>query len=333
MYYDTYRGKSGGRKTKRRKGCLSLCIGALLKLIALILVLALLAAGVLYIMPVSFMNIETPGTSLSLNSSLPGNRVNVLLLGLDYMEDSRQRSDSMIVASVGKGSVRLASILRDTLADIPGRGTSKINAAYATGGAEMSMRVVNETFGLNITNYVAIDLKTLVDLVDAVGGVDIEVKENELDQLNIYAYNTYKKIVKENPEKYAHYASSQPFTEAGTLHLNGLFATSYARIRKVGYDYARTSRQQEVIRAALKKIRSHIADPGMYADLFNIYRDSVQTNLSLPELISLAEKILLADEFETSRFPTEENRYDNGSSIEITNSEANRTSIYKFLYD
>ena len=334
MYYDTYRGRrqDGRRRRRRRRSCLGWLAGAFVRLLIFVLVLAVLAAGALYILPVSFLNIESPGSYLALNPSLPGDRVNILLMGLDYMEDGHQRSDSMIIASVGKDSVRLASILRDTRVEIPERGANKINAAYAMGGAEMSMRVVNETFGMNITNYVAIDLKTLVDLVDAVGGIDIEVEEKELEQLNKYAYNTYKKISADNPGKYAHYASSQPITQAGNLHLNGLFATSFSRIRKVGYDYARTARQQEVIQAVLKEIRAQIADPRLYVKLFEVYNESVQTNLALPELISLGEKILMAGEFETDRFPREANRYDNGSSIEITNAEANREDMRSFLY-
>lgn len=333
MYYDTYRGKPPRGHRRRRKSCLGWLLGALVKLIVLALVLALLAAGALYIMPPSFLNIVPQDSELSLRTDLPGSRVNILLLGLDYLQDSSQRSDSMIVASVGEGSVRLASILRDTMVEIPGRdGLHKINSAYAFGGAEMAMRVVNETFGLNITSYVAIDLKTMVDLVDAVGGVTITIEENELEQLNKYAYNTYKKISSENPEKYAHYADSTPIAEAGELHLNGVFATSFSRIRKVGSDYARTERQREVIAAVLKEIKGQLTSPKMYLSLFEVYQNSVMTNLTLPELISIGEKTLLAEGFDTSRFPTSACLYDNGSSIEITDAAANKQAMYDFLY-
>ncbi|MBQ8506376.1 MAG: LCP family protein [Clostridia bacterium] len=335
MYYDTYRGKrpcSGGRR-RRRRSCLGWLLGALLKLVALALVLVVLAAALLYVVPPSFLNIAPQDTELSITDGLPGSRVNILLLGLDYLQEESQRSDSMIIASIGDGSVRLASILRDTMVEIPGKeGLHKINSAYSAGGAEMAMRVVNETFDLNITNYVAIDLKTMVDLVDAVGGIEVEIEAEELEQLNKYAYNTYKKISTENPEKYAHYLSSTAITETGKLHLNGLFATSFSRIRKVGSDYARTERQREVIGAVLEKIKAQLTQPEMYVKLFNVYRESVMTNMSLPELISVAEKALLADGFETSRFPTAQCLLDDGSSIQITDAAGNVQAMHGFLY-
>ncbi len=336
MYYDTYRGKgrdSRRRRPRRKKGCLGWLIGKLVKLVLLALVLVILSLAILLALPPSFMNIENGDMELSLTDGLPNSRLNVLLLGLDFLQDEHQRSDTMIVASIGDRSLRLASILRDTVVDIPGHSANKINAAYATGGAEMAMRVVNETFDLNITNYVAVDFKALVDLVDAVGGVDVEVEAHELEQLNKYAYNTYKKISASDPEKYAHYAASQPITETGKMRLNGLFATSFARIRKVeGYDYARTERQREVILAVIERIKAQIAKPSMYADLFRVYSESVQTNMSLPELISIAEKALLSDSFKTGRFPNSAHLHDNGSSIAITDPAANVAAMHEFLY-
>ena len=333
MYYDTYRGKQPRGRRRRRKSCLGWLLGALMKLLVTVLALALLAAGLVYVMPPSFLNIAPLNTDLSIAKDLPGSRLNILLLGLDYLQDESQRSDSMIVASIGNDSIKLASILRDTMVEIPGKeGLHKINSAYSSGGAEMAMRVVNNTFGLNITNYVAIDLKTMVDLVDAVGGIDIVIEENELEQLNKYAYNTYKKISTENPEKYAHYASSTQITQAGELHLNGLFATSFSRIRKVGSDYARTERQREVIAAVMKEIKAQITRPQMYIDLLDMYRNSVMTNMNMAELAAIAEKALLAEGFETSRFPTADCLYDDGSTIRITNSIANRQAMYDFLY-
>lgn len=341
MYYDTYRGKrrddrryrDNRRRRRRRHGCLGWLIGRLVKLILLVLVLAIFCLAVLFAIPPSFLNIEIAGSDLSLTDGLPNSRVNILLLGLDFLQDEHQRSDTMIVASIGDSSVRLASILRDTVVDIPGHSTNKINAAYAMGGADMAMRVVNETFDLNITNYVAVDFKALVDLVDAVGGVDVEVEAHELEQLNKYAYNTYKKISASDPAKYAHYAVSKPITETGEMRLNGLFATSFARIRKVeGYDYARTERQREVILAVIDRIKAQIASPGMYADLFRVYQESVQTNMSLPELISIAEKALLSDSFKTGRFPTSAHLYDDGSSITITDPVGNVQAMHEFIY-
>ena len=337
MYYDTYRGKRGGRRGDRRQrerggGCTGWLLGMLLKLLALLLVVAVLAAVVLYAIPPSFMNIEPESAELSLTDGLPGDRVNILLLGVDFLEDGQQRSDAMMVASIGYNSVRLASVLRDTLVDIPGYGEHKLNSAYAYGGPELAMRVVNETYGLNITNYIVVDFSTMVDLVDAIGGVDVEVEDKELEQLNKYAYDTFRKINAVNPEKYGHYINSQPYTQSGNLHLNGLFATGYSRIRMIDSDYVRTSRQRRVLTAAVAQIRSNAWNPLMYVRLLQLYQDSVKTNLSLPELISLGEKLLVAGGIETVRMPQNEFIQDNNSSIRIIDPQGNRAAMRAFLY-
>lgn len=333
MYYDTYRGKRGGKRRRERGGgCTGWLLGTLLKLIALVLVAVVLAAGVLYAIPPSFMNIESGNAELSLTDGLPSDRVNVLLLGVDFLEDGQQRSDAMMIASVGYNSVRLVSVLRDTLVEIPGYGEHKLNSAYSYGGAEMAMRVVNETFKLNITNYIVVDFSTMVDLVDAIGGVDVEVEDRELEHLNKYAYDTFKKINAVNPEKYGHYINSQPYTQGGTLHLNGLFATGYSRIRMIDSDYTRTQRQRRVLAAVLEQVKGSVMNPLMYARLYQVYRDSVQTNLSLAELISIGEKALVAGKIETERMPKNEYIYDDQSALHITDPQGNIIAMHNFLY-
>ena len=333
MYYDTYRGKRSGKKRRERGGgCTGWLLRMLLKLIALVLVAVVLAAGVLYALPPSFMNIEPGNAELSLTDGLPSDRVNVLLLGVDFLEDGQQRSDAMMIASVGYNSVRLVSVLRDTLVEIPGYGEHKLNSAYSYGGAEMAMRVVNETFKLNITNYIVVDFSTMVDLVDAIGGVDVEIEDKELEQLNKYAYDTFKKINAVNPEKYGHYINSQPYTQGGTLHLNGLFATGYSRIRLIDTDYKRAQRQRRVLSAILEQVKGSIWNPLMYARLYQVYLDSVRTNLSLAELISIGEKALVAGRIETERMPKDEYIYDDQSAIHIIDPQGNISAMHDFLY-
>ena len=332
MYYDTYRGKNRSGRRRRSGGCGSWLLGLVFKLIALALVLALIAAGVLYAMPVALMNVEPGGVDLALTDGLPGNRVNVLLLGLDYMDEGQQRSDAMMIASVGYDGAKITSIMRDTLVDIPGHGQHKLNSAYSYGGAEMTMRVINETFDLNITNYAAVDLRTLVDLVDALGGVEVSIEENEISHLNSCAWNTYKKIIQLDPSKYQHYADSKLVTTAGVQLLDGLFATAYTRIRHADSDYMRTARQREVLSAMVTRLRESFYRPQIYVNLYNVLKSSVDTNLSLPELISLGEKVLVSGKIETLRAPANEYIVDNGSFITITNPEENVRSVHEFIY-
>lgn len=330
MYYDTYRGK------RRRRGGAHSCMGWLMrtffKLIALIIVLAIIAAGILYALPVSLMNVEPVGIELSPTDGLPGNRINILLLGLDALNEGQQRSDAMMIASIGYDGVKLTSLMRDTMVDIPGQGRHKLNSAHALGGPELVMRVVNETFDLNITHYIAVDFRALVDLVDAVGGVNVNLEEKELENLNKNAYNTYKSISKLDPQSYAHYANSTPETRTGDVRLNGLFATAYSRIRYTDSDYVRTSRQREVLSGFIARLRECYWNPMVYVRLYRVLTNRVQTNLSLPELISLGEKALISGKVESLRIPDDAHMSDDGSSIEITDLQGCVDTLHRFIY-
>lgn len=331
MYYDTYRGKKR-RERRRRQSCFGWLMGKLCKLLCFVLVLLVLAAGALYAIPPGFMNIEPSGTDLALTDGLPDSRVNILLLGLDFLKEDQQRSDAMIIASIGYDGVKLTSVMRDTMVDIPGYGRHKLNSAYSYGGPDLVMRVINETFQLNITNYIALDLCTLIDVIDAVGGVTISIEENELYYLNRYAWVTYRQASKIEPTKYLHYQDSQPVTEPGKLHLNGLFATGYTRIRYTDSDYMRTARQREVFQAIFTSMRSRLLRPDMYLALLDVARNSIRTNMNLVELISLGEKILISGSIDTNRVPRNEHLSDNGSSIEITKPAESISTLHAYIY-
>ena len=334
MYYDTYRRKKPSRRRRReRMSCTGWLMASLLKLLAFVLVLVLIIGGALYALPVGLMNIESSPQELSLTDGLPASRVNILLLGLDFMDNGKQRSDAMMVASVGYDGLRLTSLMRDTMVEIPGHGRGKLNSAYALGGAELTMRCVNQTFGLNITNYAVVDLKTLVDVVDAVGGVQVNISENEIENLNVNTWNTYKKITASDASRYAHYANTQPVTQTGDMTLNGLFATAYARIRHPDSDYMRAARQREVLSGIITQLRKNFYDPRMYTKLWDVYKNSIQTNLHLAEIISLAEKVLISGEIKTSRFPMNEHIEDTGSAIEILRPAENIRALHEFIYN
>jgi len=337
MYYDTYRGKNRRYKPDRRErrggGCLGWLIKKLVRLVCFVLVLALACGALMYFIPFSFLNTQPADMQLSLTAGLPGDRINILLMGLDVSNDGFQRSDSIMIASLGKDDVRLISLMRDTMVDIPGMAKQdKLNSAYSHGGAEMTMRVVNQTFGMNITNYIAVDMQTMVDLIDAVGGVDIEVSENELEQLNWCARDTFKKIYTANPEKYGDYPDLYDKTQAGEMHLNGLFATAYARIRKIDSDFSRTYRQRKLLSAVLNKMLDSCTDPKLYASLYDIYQNSMETNISLPKLMSIGLKALNVKDIQMHRLPENSNLQDNYSYLEIVDREKNIQSLYQFLY-
>ena len=177
--------KKKNRQPRRRRQTLGAWLaGVCLRLFALILAIALLGGALLYFLPVSLLAVEPEGVALSLTDGLPEDVANVLLLGLDATHENTRRSDSIIIASIGRGRLQLTSVLRDTLLAIPDRGTGKLNAAYAYGGPWLAMRTLNENFRLNLIHYAAVDFVALAEIVDAVGGVDIDITEAEMTQIN-----------------------------------------------------------------------------------------------------------------------------------------------------
>lgn len=332
MFYEPY-SRRGERRERRceGRGCAPRALWFVLKLVFKLAVLALVLALIAYALPPGLFNVE-PETDLSIASGLPDSYVNILVLGVDEDRGNSQRSDSMMILSVGYNSVKLTSILRDTVADIDGHGRGKINGAYAYGGAELAMRTVNQTFGMNITKYVVVSYQAVALLVDAVGGVDVVISEKEMEHININA-EPYAYIP--GIEEYLGYPV-QPLEEYSSdgetpVHLNGIQALSYARIRKLDSDFTRTSRQRRVVQAVLTSMRARLADPTMYAKLLRILQDTVRTNMGAVEIASLGLKTLFCGEIGQLRLPVDGTYDDNGSSIAI-DADANARALREFIY-
>ena len=168
-----------------------------------------------------------------------------LLIGTDTRQDvdNAGRSDTMILCSLhtGQGKVKLASLARDMWVDIPGHGQNKLNAAHSWGGPALLLETINQNFGLNLTDYVSINFFGLTDLVDVMGGVDVEITSAEAGVIN-------SSVAKER------LSYSVPRVKAGQAHLCGVQALSYARIRKLDSDFGRTARQRKLLTAMLTKV-------------------------------------------------------------------------------
>lgn len=325
MYYEEYEGRPRRRRRRRRRSCLGALLGFAIRLTALALVLAVLATGVLYLLPIGIFQVE-PDYELSLTDDLPASPMNVLLLGVDVLNSGSQRSDTMIVASIDRGGVKLTSLQRDLRVNIEGHGRAKLNAAYAYGGPELAMRTINETFDLNIMKYAVVDFTLLVKLVDAMGGIEVDVTEDEMRHINKNVLSSGR-IFK--PMGY----TATELTEFGeSIHLDGLQALGYARIRKLDSDFARTGRQRTVINAMLGKLRSRLFNPIVLARFLLAGLSGVETNMSVPELVSLGSKAVLAGSVEQLRLPMNGTFDDNGSSLKMTNRTKNINALYEFLY-
>ena len=166
--------------------------------------------------------------------------VNILLIGQDRREgEETARSDSMILCTYHRktGNVTMTSFLRDLYVPIPGHHSNRINAAYSEGGAALLDATLRENFSLHIDGNIEVDFSQFAQIIDLLGGVELELREDEAAEIN-----------KETGSELA----------AGTQVLNGEQALTYARIRKLDADgdFSRTSRQRKVMNALVSRYRN-----------------------------------------------------------------------------
>lgn len=227
-----------------------------------------------------------------------GQIINIALFGLDRRDtDSKNtRSDSMMVATVDfqHNKLKLTSLMRDMYVEIEGKNDNKLNAAYAFGGAELAVKTINQNFGLDVRDYVTVDFFMLRDIINAIGGVEIEVSEEELPLLNEHMQEIASKEGK----------TAAPLKASGLQLLTGEQAVAYSRIRYVGNgDFERTERQQKVLQAMLNRI--NVASKVELTKLFLQISPYIETSLAKDEIISLAWNYLSEEnmELEKMRYP------------------------------
>lgn len=228
-----------------------------------------------------------------------GGWTDVLLLGVDYDSGGTSRSDTMMIASISPlGQVRLTSIMRDTWVDIPGHGQNKINAAYRFGGPELAMQTVNQAFGTDISHYAVVSVRVFPVLVDALGGVVLDVTEAEMAQVNSNLASTRALLRKSGVD------TSDLTTWGENVRLTGAQALSFARIRAIGSDYERTSRQRRVLQAMLVSARG-VRNPLVLVDFFRKALDMTQTNVVWPHMAALGVFALTQNDVQQLRLPAD----------------------------
>ena len=207
---------------------------------------------------------------------------NILLIGLDGTNDKLpKRSDTMIILTIDKlnKSLKLTSLARDTLVKIPGRGEEKLTHAYAYGQEELLMQTINENFDLDIKDYAVVNFKSFIDIVDIIGGVDINVNEKEIHHLNEIIKECYG--VNHEDTKNIEY-----ITSSGNHNLNGYQALAYARIRKLDTIYKRDERQ----RLILTNIAHKLSDVSIskYLQIAKSILRHIKVNIAFNKIIDLA---------------------------------------------
>lgn len=177
----------------------------------------------------------------------------IALYGVDTRDSDSTSglSDAIMIMSVNKktGEINLISVLRDSTVEIEGYGESKINAAYSYGGASLAVKTLNQNFSLDITDYITVNFAQLAVIIDAAGGVTLEITAEEAEQINKNLDDAADADMTTQEVEYVEVADQ-------TVLLNGDQAVAYSRIRKIDSDNARAGRQQKVLTALLGNIRS-----------------------------------------------------------------------------
>ena len=286
---------------------------------------------------------------LELNPNLPDNVVNILLVGVDTrsttLDDGLQHGDVQIILSINKdtGSVKLTSVLRDLYVTIPGyKSKNRINVAYSRGGGALAMRTINHTFELNIEHYVTINFYGLASIIDAIGGVDVDLTKAEAKAINTY--------LKQHPPKYDNqdkeYERVPLEAVAGVQHLDGVQAVMYARTRSVDNDFGRTARQRHLLDLLLQKIMQDMT-VDKFMTLMETSLPYVQTNVNASTMLNLGLSVLGSDIIsraqagesllEQMRIPMDEtwkyDQTDSGSSVVVFRTVARREENVKALHE
>ena len=243
------------------------------------------------------------------SGSLSGYR-NIALFGVDSREGAltkNTRSDTIMVASINleTGDVKLVSIYRDTYLNLSNDEYNKCNSAYAKGGPKQAINMLNMNFDLDITDFVTIGFDGLIDVIDALGGVEINVLDSEIKHLNNYQISMVGKSsdgVNFTANEGVDYI---PVKNSGLQTLNGLQATAYCRIRYVGDDFQRAERQRAVIKAILEKAK---ANPGKLASIAESVFPKTYTSLDLSEIVSILGNISKYQIVDEAGFPDENMR-------------------------
>lgn len=247
-----------------------------------------------------------------------------------------QNSDTIIIASINNDTkeVKLASVYRDTLLDIGNDTYTKANAAYAYGGPEQAISMLNTMLDLNITDYVTVNFNAMVSAIDALGGLDIPLSYAEMVFMNDYCVETSA----ETGKSYTPVELPDPKPEneeeiLGTYHLNGVQSVSYCRIRyTASMDMGRTERQRRVIGMMVDKAKA-----AGIATIFNIMDEvfpMISTSVNKTEILNLIPSLMGYNIADTTGFPSKYKFADvkNASMVVADTLEENVKELHKFLY-
>ena len=252
---------------------------------------------------------------------------NVLLIGSDEREgEEGARSDSMIIATLDNNNknIKLTSLYRDTLVNIPGYGEEKLNSAYQLGGVNLLIKTIEDNYKIAIKDYITINFNGFEEVIDEVGGIEIDVKEHLLSELNKYIGESTG-------------GNDCPVNESGPQLLNGKQALAYDRIRyNCGDDYERAERQREVLVKIAEKIKE--TNPIKYLGIGNVMLKYIKTDIDPIDAVNMAYTIYSFDKLEIKQISipildiTKDMEYKDYGSVLITDLEQNAKILNGCIY-
>lgn len=271
--------KEHALKRRKKSG-----FGKILKWILYIIIIIFLLYSLVALVGIFSMNrVDTSERSYTDGSLSSGSVKNVLVIGTDSRdpETDRGRSDSMILVSFNSNThdLYMTSFMRDAYVEIPGNGSGKLNAAYSYGGAELLMDTIEYNYDVDINDYVMVTFEACADMIDAVGGVKVELSDSEAEAVNEILISEVNEIMGDDRE-------DDLLDGGGTVKLDGKQALSYSRIRYVGNaDFERTERQRTVLTAVAKKV---MVNPFRLFSICTKALPDMTTNMSVGKLYGYA---------------------------------------------
>ncbi|MCR5639875.1 MAG: LCP family protein [Lachnospiraceae bacterium] len=319
--------KKAQRKKRRR---IILIVEILVLLILLVVAFAYLKLGMIN-QDVDFNEEDVAVNDLDAESveALKGYK-NIALFGVDNRKVGNYESgnsDTIIICSVNQETkeVKLTSVFRDTILDVGNDNLRKCNYAYNSGGPEAAISMLNRNLDLNIKDYVAVDFKALVDVVDDLGGLEMTITDEEAQIMN----NSYITFTEDTVGK-----SGTELVSGGTQTLDGVQVVSYCRIRYTdGGDFHRASRQREVIGLIVEKAKK--ANPVTLNNIINHVFPEISTSLSTTEMLGYAKDLTSYELVSQNGFPYDKysDTFDGfGSAVAPCTLETNVKKLYLELF-
>lgn len=304
-------GRRNARKKKTSKGKLVLLISEVAILIVAVIALVIVLKTTDKEQGITHIEISEVEANSEVANHFEENvelqkYTNIALFGVDARNgklSSGTRTDTIMILSLNNetGEARLISVYRDTYLNLGNDSYNKCNGAYAKGGPEQAISMLNLNLDLYITDFVTIGFEGLMEVIDALGGVEVNIEQNEIKHLNNYQASMY--ATEENPNNLT--TDYVPVTKPGLQTLSGYQAVAYCRIRAVGNDFGRTERQREVLQAVLDKAQTaNVSQLNQIAE--NVF-PMIATSLEFEEIVGLIANVSTYEIVGSCGFPFDTN--------------------------